>query len=122
MIQSDMYIRLEGLTFYAFHGVLPQETRVGAAYTVNLRLKTDFGKAAETDDLSGTINYASVYEAVKAEMSVSSKLLEHVAHRIATRLFRDFDGVEEITLSLFKQNPPMGADGKSIGIETTYRR
>ena len=122
MIQSDMYIRLEGLTFYAFHGVLPQETRVGAAYTVNLRLKTDFGKAAETDDLSGTINYASVYEAVKAEMSVSSKLLEHVTHRIATRLFRDFDGVEEITLSLFKQNPPMGADGKSIGIETTYRR
>ena len=122
MTISEMYIRLDGLKFYAFHGVLPQEASVGAEYTLNLRLKTDFRKAAEQDALDGTINYASVFEAAREEMSIRSQLLEHVAYRIARRLFHDFAQLEEIRLELFKQNPPMGADGKRIGIETTYHR
>ena len=94
----------------------------GAEYTVNLRLKTDFTHAAETDELDGTINYASVHEAVKSEMATPSKLLEHVAYRIAQRLFHDFPTLEEIKIELFKQNPPMGAQGNAIGIEVTYTK
>ena len=62
MKQSDMYIHLKGLKFFAFHGVLPQENKVGAEYTLNLRLKTDFSRASQTDDLNYTINYAEVFE------------------------------------------------------------
>ena len=51
MKQSDMYICLNGLKLYAFHGVLPQENKIGAEYTLNLRLKTDFSRASQTDDL-----------------------------------------------------------------------
>lgn len=122
MKSSEMYIRLDGMKYYAFHGVLAQESVVGAEYTVNLRLKTDFSCAAQTDMLDGTINYATVHEAVKSEMDIPSKLLEHVAYRIAERLFQDFQTLEEIKLELFKQNPPMGAQGNAIGIEVTYKR
>ena len=82
MKQSDMYIHLKGLKFFAFHGVLPQENKVGAEYTLNLRLKTDFSRASQTDDLNYTINYAEVFEAVKEEMKIPSQLLEacHPAH------------------------------------------
>lgn len=117
-----MYIYLNGLRFYAFHGVLPQENRVGSKYTLSLRLKTDFSTAAETDDLNGTINYALAYEAVKAEMAVPSKLLEHVAYRIARRLFCEFPTLQEARIELSKQNPPMGADGKETGVTATYER
>ena len=85
-----MYIHLKGLKIFAFHGVLPQENKVGAEYTLNLRLKTDFSQASQTDDLNYTINYAEVFEAVKEEMKIPSQLLEHVIQRIAERLFHDF--------------------------------
>lgn len=46
MTSNSMYIHLKGLKLYAFHGVLPQENKVGAEYTIDLRLKTDFTQAA----------------------------------------------------------------------------
>ena len=60
-----MYIRMEGLKFYAFHGVLPQENLVGAYYHVDLKLKTDFTHAAETDELEDTVSYADIFTVVK---------------------------------------------------------
>lgn len=115
-----MYIHLNGLKIYAFHGVLPQENKIGAEYTLNLRLKTDFSHASQTDELNATINYADVYQDVKEEMSIPSQLLEHVIRRIAERLFRDFPTISEIRIALFKQNPPMGAETRETGVEATF--
>ncbi len=122
MKATDMYIRLEGMKFYAFHGVLPQENLVGANFYVDLKLKTDFTKAAETDELEGTVSYADIHTVVKEEMSIPSKLLEHVCQRIARRLFHDFPTIETIDIRLSKENPPMGACAESIGVEVHYVR
>lgn len=115
-------IVLQGLRFYARHGVDPQETAVGAIFTVDLKLETDFIRALETDELDGTVSYASVYEAVKEEMQVPSRLLEHAGGRIARRLFHDFPAIQSVRLKLIKQNPPMGADCDGAGIEMTCTR
>lgn len=120
MTSNSMYIHLKGLKLYAFHGVLPQENKVGAEYTIDLRLKTDFTQATENDRLEGTINYAHVFEVVKAEMKIPSLLLEHAAYRIARQLFKSFPNLTEITICLYKQNPPMGAQCEQVGIEATY--
>lgn len=117
-----MYIFLQGVRFFGYHGVLSQENLVGAYFTVDLTLKTDFSLAAQTDRLEGTISYADVYAAVKQEMQLPSQLLEHVCQRIAERLFGQFSGIEEIQLRLSKENPPMGADCQQIGVEVCYRR
>lgn len=113
---------LEGIRFYAYHGVGEQETLVGNVYTLNLRLWTDLARASETDDLGDTVNYAAVYEAVKQEVAVPSRLLEHVAGRMARRIFRDFPTVEAIDLKLVKRNPPMGADIDGAGVEMHVSR
>lgn len=117
-----MYIHLNGIKLYAYHGVLPQEHKVGAEYTVNLRLKTDFDSAADNDELEGTINYATVFSILKEEMLIPSLLLEHVIKRTAKHLFDRFTTVTEIKIALFKQNPPMGADCQQVGVEATYLR
>lgn len=116
-----MHIHLKGLKLYAYHGVLPQENRVGAEYNINLTLKTDFTVAAKTDQLIGTINYAEVFHTVKQEMEIPSRLLEHVAYRIASRLLHDFTTLEEVDIELYKQNPPMGADCEQIGVSLTLK-
>ena len=117
-----MYIRMEGMKFYAFHGVLPQENLVGANYYINLKLKTDFIRAAETDELEGTVSYADIHAVVKEEMQTSSKLLEHVCQRIASRIFHDFPAIEAIDIALYKENPPMGSCAQRIGVEVSYRK
>ena len=122
MKATEMCIRLNGLRLFAYHGVLPQESRVGAEYTINLSIKTDFSQAAETDRLGQTINYADVFHAVKDEMQLVSKLLEHVAWRIAKRIFHDFPSETEVHIGLYKQTPPMGADCAQVGIESTSIR
>ena len=122
MQATDMYIRLEGLKIYAYHGVLPQENLVGAYYYIDLKLKTDFTHAAETDELEGTVSYADIFAVVKEEMAITSKLLEHVCQRIASRIFQDFPAIEAIEIRLSKENPPMGANAKSIGVEAHYVR
>ena len=122
MQATNMYIRMEGMKFYAFHGVLPQENLVGANYYIDLKLKTDFSRAAETDALEGTVSYADIYASVKEEMDMPSKLLEHVCQRIALRIFKDFPTIEAIDICLFKENPPMGACAKRIGVGVHYER
>ena len=122
MQATDMYIRLEGLKIYAYHGVLPQENLVGAYYYIDLKLKTDFTHAAETDELEGTVSYADIFAVVKEEMAITSKLLEHVCQRIASRIFKDFPTIEAINIRLSKENPPMGACAKSVGVEAHYVR
>ena len=122
MKAHSMHIKLEGLKIFAYHGVLPQENHIGAMYTINLRLKTDFLEASQTDELTHTINYAEVYQAVKLEMQQPSKLLEHVIYRIAQRLFNNFSAIEEIEIALYKENPPMEAECTHVGVEATYLR
>lgn len=115
LMSSKIYLR--NVRFHAFHGVLPQEGIVGNDYLVNLVLDYDFSSAMKTDDIQGTLNYAEVYQKVREEMAVPSKLLEHVAGRIAHRLFSDFPEIQKLQLSITKVNPPMGADSDGAGVE-----
>lgn len=116
------YIILKDLRFYAYHGVGAQETQVGNEFVLDLRLRMDWTRAIWSDDVNDTLSYAEVYEAVKDEMARPSRLLEHVAGRIARRLFQDFSSLEEIELRLVKRNPPMGADIEGAGVELRVQR
>lgn len=118
----NSYIFLDNVRFFAYHGVGEQEREVGNEFVINLRLKVDIARAAETDDMTHTVSYADVYENIKAEMDIPSKLLEHVCGRIVKRLFRTFPTVKGIELKLAKRNPPMGADMDAAGVEVHYER
>lgn len=120
MKTQSMNIILNEMKFYSYHGVLPQENTVGAEYKVSLDIETDFSEAAATDNLDGTINYADIHEAVKEEMNIPAKLLEHLAYRISKRMFTDFPTIKSIDITIFKENPPMGADCKNVGVKVKY--
>ena len=120
MTAQSMNIILNEMKFYSYHGVLQQENTVGAEYKVSLDIETDFSEAAATDNLEGTINYAEIHQAVKEEMNIPAKLLEHLAYRISERLFADFPTIKSIEITIFKENPPMGADCKNVGVKVKY--
>lgn len=102
------YILLENITLFANHGVFPQEKKVGNVFVVSLKIKVDFSKSCVSDNLEDTVSYASVYEDVKKEMDIPSKLLEHVAYRIIYSLKEKYSEIEEVEIKLSKRNPPVG--------------
>jgi dihydroneopterin aldolase len=110
------YLELKGMTFFACHGVMEQERKVGNTYTIDLKLFFDFLSATVSDNLHDTINYAAVYELVKQEMAIPSNLIEHVAGRILQRIYSDFPKIDRIEIRLAKKNPPMGGDLKEATV------
>ncbi|MBR2292075.1 MAG: dihydroneopterin aldolase [Prevotella sp.] len=114
---ESSYIHLRNVRFHAFHGVLPQERRVGGYFIVDLRVGYPLAAAMQNDEVADTLNYAHLYDLVKREMAVPSRLLEHVAGRIATAIEAAFPQATSIDLLLTKQNPPMGADCDGAAVE-----
>lgn len=117
MKNVKLSIILDNLKFYAYHGVLEQERKVGGEYSVDVRLDVKNAEnAIYNDELEGTINYADVYNLIKAEMQEPSSLLEHIAGRIVEKLFCKFPTIEFAEIKICKRNPPMEADcdGASI--------
>lgn len=113
--RSKIYIR--SLRMHAFHGVLPQERVVGNDYMVDVSAEYDISRAVATDNVADTLNYADMCKAINDEMAVPSQLIEHVAGRVAERLFRLFPAITSLRLSITKVNPPMGADCGGAGVE-----
>ena len=55
MVATDE-VFLEGLQFYAYHGVNPEERVQGQRFLVDVALATDLGAAGRSDDLERTIH------------------------------------------------------------------
>ena len=58
-------ITLMGMEFFGYHGVLPEENKLGQRFVVDLVLELDLHQAGLNDDLNATINYAEVYQEVR---------------------------------------------------------
>ena len=119
---ESSYIRLEGLHFRALHGVMPQERQVGGDFLVTLRVGYPLAVAMASDDVKDTLDYAALYRLVEREMLLPSKLLEHVAGRIAEAVEKAFPQVSSIDLTLTKLNPPMGADCQGASVEVHWKK
>lgn len=115
-------IILENMEFHAFHGCLDHEKQLGNTFivTVNMDLSTD--KAGKSDELRDTLNYQLVYDVVKEQMEIPSKLIEHVGQRILDSIFKNFPIIKKLKVKLSKLNPPLGAKVQSVSIELKKTR
>lgn len=115
-------ITLERMRFHAHHGVLPQEKISGNSFLVDVELRADLWKAAQSDALEDTLDYSRAYAIVKEQMEIPSNLLEHVAGRILCELFRAFGTLKSARVSVRKECPPLGGDVAFSQVEITMDR
>ncbi|HAA94907.1 MAG: dihydroneopterin aldolase [SAR202 cluster bacterium] len=103
----DDRIVLEGMRFYGFHGVNPEERVLGQEYVVDLTVEMDLGPAGESDRLEDTVSYAHIYRAVKDVMEGEPKnLLEAAAQAVADRVLAEFS-VDSVGVRVKKPHPPI---------------
>jgi len=109
-------ISLEDMEFYAHHGCLDEEQIIGGKFLVTIKINTDTSEAERTDSLSKTINYQEVYIITKREMEIKSRLLEHVAARIAGAVKKQFPAIKDIYVKVSKINPPVGGKMACVSV------
>lgn len=110
-------IKLKNIRTFSYHGCLVEESKIGSDYRVDLEIKTDLRKSCVSDNLADTVDYVLLNAIVVEEMAVRAKLLEHVGHRIITRIFETIPSISRIVLRVSKLNPPIGGDVEAVTIE-----
>ena len=115
-------ITLENMEFHAFHGCLDFEQHLGNTFIVSLSMELNTTQPGLTDNLEHTLNYQLVYDVVKAQMQIPSKLIEHVGQRIMDTVFERFEQIKMLEIKLSKLNPPLGGKVERVTIELIKHR
>ena len=110
-------IALEGMEFYAYHGVYEAEQILGTDYKIDVYVNTGIGQAAATDQLETTVNYESVFQICKMEMSQPRKLIETVVNGIIQRMKNQFPNMMALKVRVRKLNPPLGGPVAAAWVE-----
>ncbi|RTR26429.1 dihydroneopterin aldolase [Robertmurraya yapensis] len=116
-------IYLNKMEFYGYHGVFPEENRLGQRFIVDLVVNVDLRRAGETDNLTYSINYGELYEVCKKIVEGEPfKLVEAVAEKIADTCLSQFTRAAACTVKVIKPDPPIPGHYESVAVEITRSR
>jgi dihydroneopterin aldolase len=117
-------ILLEGMHFYAYHGVNPEERALGQRFTVDVTLAADLRRAGRSDDLGDTVSYSAVYKLVRGIVEGEPRqLIEAVAEEIAAEILTNFPPVQRVSVTVRKPEVPMkGSMLDAAGVRITRSR
>lgn len=116
-------IYVNQMEFYGYHGVLPEETRLGQRFIVDLVVETDLKKAGLSDDLKYSISYVDLYQVCQVLVEGTPyKLIESVAENIASQILEKFGKVSSVTVKVIKPNPPIPGHYESVAVEIKRSR
>lgn len=114
---------LKRMVFYGYHGVYPEENKLGQKYIVDLDLRMDLSKAARTDDVEDTVNYAEIHALVKRIVEGPPvKLIETLTENIASTLLGTYTSIINATVSVTKPNPPFDITFDGVTVEMQRQR
>lgn len=116
-------IELVDLAFYACHGVLEEEARMGQRFKLDVRLRLVEGLDFSSDRPECTVNYAEVYAVVK-EVFLGTRyhLLESAAEAIVIAILERFERVAEVTVKVKKPSVPVDCICEYFSVEVTRCR
>ena len=115
-------IEVKGMEFYAYHGCLLEEGKIGSDYRIDLTVNANLKKSSLSDDLQDTVDYVHLNRIVKEEMAIRTKLLETVANKIIDRTLSELPLAEKVNVKVSKLNPPIGGNVAMVTIEMERER
>ena len=116
MIKTGI-IEIENMEFYAYHGHFKEEQVVGNKFLVTVSIETRVDAAAESDNLNDALDYQKVYRIIKDQMQIKSYLIENIADRIVSGLYKELgDKIIHLRLKLSKITPPLGGKIDKVSI------
>ncbi|MBE3588465.1 MAG: dihydroneopterin aldolase [Thermoanaerobacteraceae bacterium] len=115
-------IILKDMEFYGYHGVLPEEQRLGQPFVVDVELFLDLAPAGRADDPERTVDYARVFRVVEEVVAgPPCRLIEAVAERVAAAVLKEFP-VAEVLVRVKKPAAPVPGHFEYMAVEVRRRR
>lgn len=112
-------IEIRGITYHAYHGVLPEEQRDGRRYVVDVALTLPIGAAASSDQLEDTLDYRRVADVVLAVgTGPRINLLERLATLTAEALL-ELAPHSTVTVKVEKVAPGLPGHPHGVSISVT---
>lgn len=110
-------ILMQGLEFYAYHGVMQEEKTLGQRFIIDLSLALDLREAGQQDNLTKTVNYGEVYATVR-EIVTGNKfdLIEALAEHLAREILGRYR-VNSVTVKIRKPQAPIPGIFDYVGVE-----
>ena len=116
-------IILTGMQFYGFHGVNPEERRLGQPFIVDLEAELDLSAASVSDRLPDTVSYTDLYRVVKAVVEGEPRnLLEAAAGAIAAGVLAQQPAVAALRVRVQKPRPPIRGSVIEAAAVEIYRK
>ncbi len=121
----DDVLRIRNMRFYGYHGLLPEEAKMGQHYEVDVEIFGSFrgwathGAHPDVEKVEGAVNYPDIYNLVES-IVVRERfgMVESVADRIASAIEEDF-GIRKLLVRVRKPNPPMSGHFDGIEVEVS---
>ncbi|PON42082.1 Dihydroneopterin aldolase [Parasponia andersonii] len=109
---------LRGLLFNGFHGVKPEERKLGQKFLVDIDAWLDLRSAGVSDRLSDTISYTDIYHIAKEVVEGQPhNLLESVAQLIASTTLTKHPQISAVRVKLGKPHVAVQGPVDYLGVE-----
>jgi dihydroneopterin aldolase len=116
---SDDRLSLLGMRFQGRHGVLPDEKVTPQPFEVDVVLRLDLSEPAATDDLRTTVDYANLFDLVRAVVEGPSfDLIEALAGAISSAVLAatDPERVSSVEVRVRKPEAPIEGDFETVEV------
>jgi len=111
-------ISLNRMEFYGYHGLFPEEKKLGQRFIVDIELYMSLKQAGLSDDMNDSIDYGEVFQLVERIVEGKAKnLIEAVAESIASDLLKQYQKLTACTVKVVKPNPPINGHYESAAVE-----
>src|SRR5699024_12324637 len=83
------------MQFYGFHGLLPEETKLGQRFNVTVELYVSLREAGTSDEMEDSVNSGLVFEVVKNRVEGKQfNLIVALAERISEDLLKEIQKIK----------------------------
>lgn len=115
-------IYINNLEFIGFHGVFPEEKKLGQKFLVSLELIVDTREAGKTGDLTKSVHYGLVAQDVeRAFLEKSIDLIETCAENIAEMVLKKYELVKEVKVTVKKPWAPLQMHFENVAVEISRK-
>ncbi|GFP89908.1 dihydroneopterin aldolase 1 [Phtheirospermum japonicum] len=121
-INGDKLV-LRGLKFHGYHGVKPEERKLGQKFLIDVDAWMDLQTAGNSDRLTDTISYTAIYSIVKEVVEgAPHNLLESVAQQIASAVLSKYTQVSAVRIQVGKPHVAVLGQVDYLGVEIVRHR
>ncbi|MEY4058281.1 MAG: hypothetical protein RLZ50_1493 [Bacteroidota bacterium] len=118
---QTMRISLNKLLFVGYHGLYPEEKKLGNNYSVEIDI--DFTpKQGVIDQLDQTIDYVHVYVIVKKWMEIPTPLLETLVGKIADDILSSQTLANKVFVKITKLHLPISSFEGNVSVKIEKSR